>query len=394
LTLIAYLDCFAGVSGDMMLGALIDSGWPLERLQTVIQQLKLDGTQATAEHVTKNSIHGVHVTINIPAEQPHRHYEDLAAIINAADLDGSIQTQALATLKLLGEAESTVHNIPFDQVHFHEIGAVDTLVDIVGTLVGLHDLGVETVHSAPLPWSTGTIRTAHGILPVPPPAAAALMQGLPVKGVAVEGEMVTPTGAVLVRTLAREFGPIPAMTLQRVGYGAGSRDWPDRPNLLRIAIGQQAESDLKVETLAVLACNIDDMNPQWYGPLMQQLLDAKALDVWLTPIHMKKNRPAILIEVLCQSPHADSLRLLLLRHTTTLGVREYPVTRYSIPRRIETVQTAYGPINVKIATLPDGTTKIAPEHDDCATAAAKASVSIRDVWLAALQAAGSIEIQP
>ncbi len=386
MTRLAYLDCFAGISGDMLLGALLDVGWPLERLQAVVAGLKLDGVQVTVEHVTQNGIYATQVKVISPSEQPQRGYNELAAIVQGAELPVPIQQQALAALRLLAETESTVHHIPVEQIHFHEVGAVDTLVDIVGALVGFHDLNINAVYSAPLPWSQGTVKTMHGMLPVPPPAVAILMQGIPVVGVNIVGEMVTPTGATLVRTLAEDYGPIPTMQIERVGYGAGQHDWPDRPNLLRLVIGQGEGTGLIVETLTVLACNIDDMNPQWYGPLVQTLLDAHALDVWLTPAQMKKNRPATIIEVLCKTPDVDNLRDLLLRHTTTLGVRQYTVSRYSLDRRIESIETVYGSVRVKVATLLDGSIKAAPEHDDCAARALVHRVSTREVWLAALDA--------
>ncbi len=385
MTVVAYLDCFAGISGDMCLGALIDAGWPEARLQATIHALKLEGVSATVQRVTKNGIGGTQVTINIPPDQPHRGLDDLEAILADSDLALGVQQQARTILRLLGQVESQVHGVPIDQIHFHEIGAVDTIVDIVGTVTGFHDLNVETITSAPLPWSHGTIKTAHGILPVPPPAVAALLQGLPVIGVDVEGEMVTPTGAALVRSLAQQIGSAPAMQVQRVGYGAGTREWPDRPNLLRLVLGERQNEKLTVEPLIILACNIDDMNPQWYGPLMQMLLDTCALDVWLIPVQMKKNRPATVIEVLCKPPDAPALRQLLLQHTTSLGVREQTVTRYSVERQIETVETAYGAVRVKVAFLSDGSRRAAPEHDDCVTRAAEAHVPIREVWLAAMQ---------
>jgi len=386
MTRLAYLDCFAGISGDMLLGALLDAGWPVERLHAVVAGLKLDGVQVTVDHVTKNGIYATQVKVVSPSEQPQRGYNDLAAIVQTAELPAAIQQQALSALKLLAETESAVHHVPVEQIHFHEVGAVDTLVDIVGALVGFHDLKIDAVYSAPLPWSQGMVKTMHGMLPVPPPAVAVLMQGIPVVGVDVVGEMVTPTGATLVRALAKDYGPIPTMRVERVGYGAGQREWPDRPNLLRLVIGQGEGTGLTVETLTVLACNIDDMNPQWYGPLIQTLLDTHALDVWLTPAQMKKNRPATIIEMLCKTPDVDNLRDLLLRHTTTLGVRQYTVSRYSVDRRIETVSTPYGAVRVKIATLPDGSIKAAPEHDDCAARAIEHGISIREVWLAALDA--------
>lgn len=390
MTRIAYLDCFAGISGDMFLGALLDVGWPLVALQDVVAKLNLAGLEVQVEHVHKQSIYATQVRVISPPQQPQRGYRDLEAIVLQGDFSSEIQEQTLLALKLLAEAESDVHHVPVERIHFHEVGAVDTLVDIVGAMAGLRELDVETVHCAALPWSHGTVKTAHGILPVPPPAVAVLLQGLPVVGADVYGEMVTPTGATLVRALAKNFGPVPPMRVERIGYGAGQREWPDRPNLLRLVIGQDDTNvkGLIAEMLTVLACNIDDMNPQWYGLLVETLLQANALDVWLTPAQMKKNRPATVIEVLCKAPAVDALRDLLLRHTTTLGVRQYTVTRYSVERRIETVQTPYGPVRVKIASLPNGTEKAAPEHDDCMARAQEHNTTIREVWLAALRAHG------
>jgi uncharacterized protein (TIGR00299 family) protein len=303
-----------------------------------------------------------------------------------ADLSQSIQQRAIGALQLLAEAESQVHGVPVERIHFHEVGAVDTIVDIVGALVGFNELHIDEVHSSALPWSRGTVKTEHGILPVPPPAVALLLRDVPVVGVDIDGETVTPTGATLARTITKQFGPMPAMKVERVGYGAGQRDWPDRPNVLRLTLGEGSDTDLHVEQLTVLSCNIDDMNPQWYEPLMKLLSEANALDVWLTPVQMKKNRPGTKIEVLCQPVDADNLRALLLRHTSTLGVRETPVTRHSLPREIQTVQTQYGDVRMKVATLPDGSRKASPEHDDCAARAAEHNVAISEIWRAAVRA--------
>lgn len=382
---IAYLDCFAGLSGDMLLGALLDVGWPPERLDEVIASLHLSEVREEHSQVMKQGIRGTQVKVVSPPQQPHRGYDDLASIVLQAAIPDVVREQSLLALKLLAEVESTVHGIPLEQVHFHEVGAVDTLVDIVGTLTAFHDLKVESVHCAPLPWSQGTIKTAHGILPVPPPAVALLLKGLPVVGVEVQGEMVTPTGATLVRSLATNFGPMPNMQVEQVGYGAGTREWSDRPNLLRLVLGSAESVGLTTESLVVMACNIDDMNPQWYGPLVETLLGANALDVWLTPVQMKKNRPAVVIEVLCRVAHVAALREILLRDTTTLGVRTYTVTRYSLDRRIETVETVYGSVRIKVANLPDGKEKAAPEHDDCVARAREHGVSVREVWSEAIQ---------
>lgn len=387
MTTIAYLDCFAGISGDMLLGALIDVGWPEARLREVIARLKLGDVHVNVERVVKHGISATQVKILSSPHQPHRGLNDLASIVIQADLPGFIQERAISALKLLAEAESAVHNVPIEKIHFHEVGAVDTIVDIVGALVGILELNIESVHCTRVPWSRGTVQTEHGILPVPPPAVAMLLRDVPVVGVDIEGETVTPTGATLVRTIAQQFGPMPSMRVSRVGYGAGRRDWPDRPNVLRLMIGESPESTsgLQVETLTQLACNLDDMNPEWYASLISRLYDTGALDVWLTPVQMKKNRPGIVVEVLTQSENAASLRALLLRHTTTLGVRETTVTRYSLERRVETVETVYGSVRMKVATLPDGSQKASPEHDDCAARANEKSVSVGDVWLAAMR---------
>lgn len=387
MTRLAYLDCFAGISGDMLLGALIDVGWPEERLREVIARLKLGDVQLKVDRVVKHGISATQVNILSPHHQPHRGLNDLATIVLQADLPGAIQERAVSALKLLAEAESTVHNVPIERIHFHEVGAVDTIVDIVGALVGMQELNIAQVHCTAVPWSRGTVKTEHGILPVPPPAVALLLRDVPVVGIDIEGETVTPTGATLVRTLTNQFGSMPAMRVERVGYGAGQRDWPDRPNVLRLMIGESAGSTagLNVEQLVQLACNIDDMNPEWYGPLTKQLYEAGALDVWLHPVQMKKDRPGTVVEVLCASEQSARLRGLLLRHTTTLGVRETAFTRYSLPREIKTVETVYGSVRMKVATLPDGSTKASPEHEDCAARAGEHGVSVGDVWLATLR---------
>ncbi len=387
---VAYLDCPAGISGDMLLGALIDAGWAEQNLRQLIARLKLGDVQLKVDRVSKCGIAATQVNILSSSHQPHRGLQDLSAIVMQGDLSQSIQQRAIAALQLLAEAESQVHGVPIDRIHFHEVGAVDTIVDIVGALVGFSELQIEEVHTSALPWSRGAVKTEHGVLPVPPPAVALLLRDIPVVGVDIEGETVTPTGATLARTLSRQFGTMPAMKVERVGYGAGQRDWPDRPNVLRLMIGESNDSaGLRIEQLTVLSCNIDDMNPQWYEPLIKLLSEANALDVWLTRVQMKKNRPGTTIEVLCHPHDADRLRELLFRHTSTLGVRETSVARHSLPRELQTVQTEYGPVRVKVATLSDGSHKASPEHDDCAARAEENSVTISSVWLAAISAFGA-----
>ncbi|HEX6189375.1 MAG TPA: nickel pincer cofactor biosynthesis protein LarC [Pyrinomonadaceae bacterium] len=391
MTRIAYLDCAAGISGDMLLGALIDVGWPEQSLRQLISKLRLGDVQLKVDRVSKRGIAATQVNVLSSPHQPHRGLQDLSSIVMQAELPGAIQQRAISALRLLAEAESQVHGVPVDQIHFHEVGAVDTIVDIVGALVGFEELSIRSVHCSALPWSRGTVKTEHGILPVPPPAVALLLRDVPVAGADIDGETVTPTGATLARTLANQFGTMPAMRVERVGYGAGQRDWPDRPNVLRLTIGESAEdaTGLQIEQLVVLSCNIDDMNPQWYEPLMKQLNDTGALDVWLTPVQMKKNRPAVVVEVLCSPEKASPVRHILLSHSTTLGVRETVVTRHSLPRHVETVQTVYGAIRMKVARLPDGSVKASPEHEDCVARAGEHNVSVSDVWSVAMQAKSS-----
>jgi uncharacterized protein (TIGR00299 family) protein len=388
MTRIAYLDCFAGISGDMLLGALIDVGWPEQNLRELIGKLKLGDVQLKVDRVSKRGISATQVNILSSPHQPHRGLHDLASIVMQAELSTAIQERAISALQLLAEAESQVHGVPVDRIHFHEVGAVDTIVDIVGALVGFEQLNIKEVYCGALPWSRGTVKTEHGILPVPPPAVALLLRDVPVFGADIEGETVTPTGATLARTLAKTFGTMPAMTVASVGYGAGQRDWPDRPNVLRLTIGGSSEavSGLIVERLIQLSCNIDDMNPEWFGPLMNQLQHESALDVWLTPVHMKKNRPGIVVDVLCRSEDEAKLRDVLLRHSTTLGVREMELARHSLPRRVEMIETEYGSVRMKIATLPDGSSKASPEYEDCLTRASERGVSVGEVWIAATRA--------
>jgi len=265
-------------------------------------------------------------------------------------------------------------------VHFHEVGALDAIADIVGVVAGFDALGIIEIHASPIPLGHGTVRAAHGQLPVPPPAVLALLEGYPVRGIDIEGETVTPTGAALVTTLASQFGPPPSMNLLRVGYGAGSKDFP-LPNIVRVLVGTDTPG---TDSLILLETNIDDMNPEWLGPLLDDLLALSALDAWFTPIYMKKNRPAILLSVLCSPDRVPSLRAFLFAHTTTLGIRQLYVERHSLPRRMEAVETAYGRVQIKLAEVAPGQWKAAPEYEDCRVAAKTHGVSLMEAYAAAL----------
>lgn len=394
---IAYFDVFLGASGDMILGTLVDAGVPVERLQETIDRLYLpEPVQITAQPASHHGLRGTRVTVRSAESHHHRRLADIIRILEAADLEAAVRDQALMVFQRLAEAESRAHGVPIEEVHFHEVGALDAIADIVGVVAGLRWLGIERVVCSPLPVSHGLGRGAHGPLPLPAPGTLALLEGVPIRGLEVEGETLTPTGAALLTTLANEFGPCPEMRLERVAYGVGQKEFPEAPNLLRLLIGEEGADHVEArkERLRLLEANIDDMNPEWFGPLTQALLEEGALDVWLTPIYMKKGRPGTLLSVLARAEDAAHLRAKVLAETTTLGIRELEVTRWPLPRRVESVQTPFGEIRVKLAEFAPGRWKASPEHEDCLRAARAAGVPLREVYQTALAAALSLTSMP
>jgi len=388
---IAYFDCIAGASGDMILGALVDAGLPLTTLQKELTALNLNEFELKSSKVSKNGFSATKVDVIVhehhhhnDGHHPGRHLSDIEGLIRASEISHPIQEKAIAMFQRLAEVEAGIHNAPLEKVHLHEVGGVDTIVDIVGTLVGLDALGIEDVFTSPLPLGRGFVKGAHGQIPLPAPATAALLKGIPINGSEIEMELVTPTGAVLLSSLSSGFGPIPAMTPEKIGYGAGGRDLPI-PNVIRILIGEQGPQST-LEQLALIESNIDDNNPEILGYVMDKVLAEGALDVFFTPIQMKKNRPGILLSVLCRAGSVDAIENILLNETTTLGLRRQWVERRCLKRSFATVETPYGQIGVKIAHLPDGTTKSAPEYEDCRKAALNCSVPIRQVYDAATSA--------
>ncbi|MCS7221232.1 MAG: nickel pincer cofactor biosynthesis protein LarC [Anaerolineae bacterium] len=387
---VAYFDVFFGASGDMILGALVDAGLSVNALQDVVRRLNLpEQVHIEVEPAIHHSLRGTRVTVHTAEARYHRHLSDIEAILQNADLETPVREQAQAVFRRLAEAEARVHGAPIETVHFHEVGALDAITDIVGVVAGLHLLGIEQIVCSPLPISRGIGRGEHGPLPWPAPGTMALLEGLPVRGLDVEGETLTPTGAALLTTLAKRFGPCPAMRLERVAYGAGRQSFPQAPNLLRLLIGEvdTVSTSAWAERLVVMETNLDNMNPEWFGPLCQGLFEAGALDVWLTPIQMKKGRPGTLLSVIARPEDIPRLRAQIFAETTTLGIREIEVTRWPLPRRIETVETPFGPVRVKLAEFAPGRWKAAPEHEDCVQAAQAASVPLREVYQAALMAA-------
>ncbi len=384
---IAYFDCIGGASGDMLLGALIDAGADVEELRGRLAALRLNDFELATRRVVKNGFSAAKVDVIVSDDVPERHLAEIEAIVAGSDLAPAIKGQAIAIFRRMAEVEAGIHGTTLEHVHLHELGGVDTIVDVVGVLLALDVLGIEKVYASPLPMGRGFIRGAHGQIPLPAPATVALLKGVPIVGSEIEKELVTPTGAALLSSLAAGFGPIPPMTLAAVGYGAGGRDLPI-PNLVRLLLGDQATpAHLGMESVVILETNIDDMNPQVYDHVMARLFKAGALDVFLTSIQMKKNRPGILLRVIARPGDTGPLTDILLAETSTLGVRQQIMSRVSLRREIRTVETPYGAVRVKIAAFGDGLRRAAPEYDDCRRLAEQQDVPLRDVYRAAERAA-------
>jgi len=384
---IGFFDCFSGCSGDMILGSLVDAGLPLDELQAALDGLHVPGIRLSAERVRRGAFHGTLVHVSVDEHgHPHRHLSDILKILDGAMLDTAVRDDAGRIFRRLAEAEASAHGIPVEKVHFHEVGALDAIADIVGAAWGVRRLGLERIHVSPMNLGSGFVKGAHGTMPVPAPGTAALLTGFPSYGSDIPMELTTPTGAAVLTTLAAGAGPMPVMTVAKVAYGAGQRDMQAQPNLLRLFIGEAAGS-LERDQIAILEANIDDMNPQFYEPLLARLFEAGALDASLSALVMKKSRPGTLLTVLCESPSADQLANLILAHSTTFGVRMHLGTRWKRPRDFITVSTAYGEIRVKRGWEGDRLRVLAPEFDDCRRAAESAGVPVHVVYDAARAAA-------
>jgi len=379
---IAYFDCIGGASGDMLLSTLADVGVPHEVLRGVVAALRLPGCDLSFERVMKGPLAATQVTVVTPQQEEHRHLSHLLDIVRQSDLPESVRVETETALRRLAEVEAGIHNEPVEHVHLHEVGGDDTLIDIAGALLGLEWLGVGQVVVSPLPLGRGFTKSAHGQLPLPAPATLALLTGVPIRYMEVESELVTPTGAAILTTVADRFGGFPPLTLKKIGVGAGRRDLPF-PNVIRIWLGETASAEgLTIEALNILETNIDDMNPQIYTHVMERLFAAGALDVSLTPQQMKKNRPAVLLSVLSRPELDETLMHILFEETTTLGVRRQTVERICLPRSFETVETPYGPIHIKVARW-DGIEHRMPEYEDCRKSAEAHKVPLSVVMEAA-----------
>jgi uncharacterized protein (TIGR00299 family) protein len=381
-----YFDCFAGASGDMILGALVAAGVEPEALIEQLELLGVGGWQIDFEKVDRSGVSATYAKVKTAHEHAHRHLGDILTIINDSRLSDSVKGRAGRIFSQLAEAEAHVHNQPIEKIHFHEVGALDAIIDVCGAAVGFELLGIEKFISSPLRVGTGMIEMAHGCFPIPPPAVAELLKGKPIYAGDIEGEFVTPTGAAIICAVCEEFGPMPSMKIASTGYGAGTRDPQKFPNVLRLFVGQTESTALADETLLMIETNIDDMSPQLFGYVMDRAFEMGALDCYLTPTQMKKNRPGLLLSILCRPAEREEFLQMLFAETTTIGARSYEVTRRALPREIVRVETRFGPIDVKVSSTNNGAVNAMPEFEQCRAAAQHAAVALREVQEAARQA--------
>lgn len=413
---IAYFDCFSGISGDMVLGALVDAGLEVGALERELRKLKLPGWSIAAEKVRRGAIAATQVKVTVegsedvhthPATQQrrrdagatkhsheghhHHHHHDhrglseIVKMIDDAGLAPRAADRAKKIFQRLGEAEAKVHGIEIEKVHFHEVGAVDSIVDIVGAAIGFELLGIDEFACSAMDVGGGQVKTEHGLLPVPAPATAELLRGVPTHSSGIQRELVTPTGAAIARTLATQFGAIPAMRLRAIGYGAGSADLAEKPNVLRVLVGERVGSETGKwdAPITVIETNVDDMSPQIYGYFAEKALAAGALDVFSTPAQMKKNRPGLLVTILSEPESVSSMIDMIFRETTTIGVRTYDVRRKTLDRELVAVETRFGTVRMKVSRMNGSLLTATPEFDDCQVIAAERGVPLKEVIAAA-----------
>jgi pyridinium-3,5-bisthiocarboxylic acid mononucleotide nickel chelatase len=374
----AYFDCFSGISGDMAMGALMDLGVPAESVISELKKLPLKDWSLEVSRERRGAIEGTRVVISAK-DQPHRSFSDIKAILAESGLDPWVKDKSVAIFERMAQAEGKVHGIDPAHVHFHEVGAIDSIMDTVGTVFCLSYLNIEKLYASPLPMGRGFIQTQHGTIPLPAPATVALLSEVPVYGTSIERELVTPTGAGIISTLATSFGQVPAMTLLSTGYGVGAHPSGDPPNLLRILLGEM-ESAAIVRELLMIETSIDDMNPEFYNYTLEKLFAVGALDVNIIPVQMKKNRPGVLLRVLVEPILEQTVAELLFTETTTLGIRVQDVKRIEVVREEGVIATRFGPCRVKRVFLPNGHERQIPEYEDCRRIAGETGLPIPDVY--------------
>jgi uncharacterized protein (TIGR00299 family) protein len=367
----------------MILGALVAAGADTRALQEQLALLDVSDFEVSFETVDRSGISATHARVRTIDEKQHRHLSAILKIIADSRLSDPVKARASRIFERLGEAEARVHNVPVERIHFHEVGAMDAIIDVVGACIGFELLGIERFVSSPLHVGSGTVEMAHGRFPVPPPAVMELLRDAPIYATDIKGELVTPTGAAIISTVSAEFGALPRMRVAATGYGAGTREYKDFPNVLRVMIGETTEAESAREALIMIETNLDDTTPQVLGYVMERAFALGALDCFFTPVHMKKNRLGTLVSILCKPTDQETLTTLLFDETTTLGVRSYEVERSALEREFVSVETEFGTINVKVARRDGRVSNVAPEFEDCRAAAINAGVPLHVVERAA-----------
>jgi pyridinium-3,5-bisthiocarboxylic acid mononucleotide nickel chelatase len=387
-----YFDCFSGVSGDMILGALVDSGVDLETIKSELEKLKLTGYSLKAYKTKRGEISGTKVDVELAETKndPHHHGRHLSEIkknIEESSLSDEIKKRSLNVFQKIGVAEAEIHNIPLEKVHFHEVGALDSIVDIVGSIAGIVSLNADKIYASAINTGEGMVKCDHGTMPVPAPATVKLLEGIPCYSSGVKKELATPTGVAILSEMVGEFGSLPPMKIQGSGFGAGGHEIESTPNLLRLIVGEMEEVNGSVENMIMVETNIDDMNPEYYDHITQRLFDAGAVDVFSSPILMKKNRPAQKLSILTPSIDFQKIQKIIFEESTTFGLRYYSVNRAILDRKNVVVETAYGSVNVKIGSLNGEVLQIAPEYEDCKALAQEKQVPLKQIYNETLQKA-------
>lgn len=389
---IAYFDCFSGISGDMCLGALVDAGVPLAALAQELKKIPVQGYTLTSRRVKRSGISATKVDVLIDKKYTgERKWQDIQKLVRESSLAPSIKKKGLTVFRSLFEAEAKVHGEPVNKIHLHELGAVDCLIDVFGTLIGLEMLGINEVYASAINLGSGTIYTSHGTLPVPAPATAELLRGVPVYSAGDPFEKTTPTGAALITSLAKGYGDMPVFIPEKTGMGAGGKDPAATPNVLRVLIGETICSTAD-DSVMVIETNIDDMNPQIYEYISERLFDAGALDVFLTQIMMKKMRPAVKLSVLCARKKMKKIIDIILAETTSIGVRYHETSRIKLERRIERVETGHGKVRVKISCTGKRAMTVTPEYEDCKELALKKGIPLSEIIEAAKVSARKVRV--
>ncbi|MFN8241561.1 MAG: nickel pincer cofactor biosynthesis protein LarC [Bacteroidales bacterium] len=382
---ILYYDCFSGISGDMNLGAMLDLGVEKDYLIGELEKLNLKGWKIEVEKDQRHGITGTRVTVKTRHEHSHRHLSDIEKIINKSELDATTKELSLKIFRKVAEAEASVHGISIEKVHFHEVGAVDSIIDIVGAAICFNALNPDAVHVSEVELGGGIVKCDHGKLPVPAPATAVIMKDIPSKIGGVNFEATTPTGAAIIATLGTVFNRKIPVKIEKTAYGVGYKDHPEVPNLLRVMLGETSDQAIAGHEAMLLECNIDDMNPEFYSYISDKLFYAGASDVYITNILMKKGRPGVLLNVICESEVSEKLREILFTESTTLGIRSFPFRKDTLVRKFETFNSSFGPVRIKRSYYNGREVSCKPEADDCVKLASEKGIPLKDVHSAIMK---------